>query len=119
MKDTGFICLPSERTLRDYTYVFKSKSGIQPEVNDQLAEEAKLDELEPWQTSVCVVFDEVKIKEGLVYDKYSGYVLGFTDLGDINEQLDKLHSSSIPIRPISLSLPKCPGFISNSVGCCS
>lgn len=82
--------MPSERTLRDYTHVFKPKSGIQPEVNDQLAKEAKLDELEPWQASVCIVFDEVKIKEGLVYDKHSGHIIGFTDLGDMNEQIDKL-----------------------------
>jgi hypothetical protein len=90
MKDTGFITLPYERTLRDYTHIFRPKPGIQHEVNDQLAAEAKLDQLEEWQTHVCVVFDEVKIKEGLVYDKYTGYILGFTDLGTINQEIDKL-----------------------------
>lgn len=53
LKDTGFVRLPSERTLRDYTHTIKAKPGIQHEVNVQLAAEAKLDELEPWQTNVC------------------------------------------------------------------
>ena len=87
MKDTGFITLPCEHTLRDYTHVFRPKPGIQHEVNDQLAAEAKLDQLEEWQTHVCIVFDEVKIKED---DKYTGYILGFTDLGTINQEIDKL-----------------------------
>ena len=66
MRDTGFITLPSTRTLRDYTHVFKAQTGIQPEVNDQIV---KLDTLQEWQKYVCVMFDEVKIKEGLVFDK--------------------------------------------------
>ena len=92
MKDTGFIKLPSECTLRDYTHVFQAKCGIQAEVNDQLAKEANLDELEPWQTNVCIIFDEVKIKDGLVYDKYSGYIMGFTELGDTNKYIDELEA---------------------------
>ena len=29
----------------------------------------------------------MKIKEGLVYNKHSGSIIGFTDLGDINNEL--------------------------------
>ena len=39
------------------------------------------------KTHVAVVFDEVKVKEGIVYDKHSCRVLGFVDMGDINNQL--------------------------------
>ena len=31
--------------------------------------------------------DEIKIKEGLVYNKHSGSIIRFTDLGDINNEL--------------------------------
>ncbi len=36
---------------------------------------------------VCLSFDEMKISDGLVYNKYRGELIGFTDLGDddINE----------------------------------
>ncbi len=33
LRTSGFIKLPSERTLRDYTNYFKSKEGFQPEVD--------------------------------------------------------------------------------------
>ena len=36
---------------------------------------------------VALVFDEVKVKEGIVYDKHWCHVLGFLDMGDINNQL--------------------------------
>jgi len=35
-------------------------------------------------TYVCLVFDEVKIKEETVYDKHSSEIIGFTDLDDVN-----------------------------------
>ena len=93
MRDTGFISLPSERTLRDYTHIFQSKTGIQPEVNDQLAKEANLDGLEDHQKYICVIFDEVKLKEGLVFNKHTGQIIGFTDLGDINNKIADLERS--------------------------
>ena len=73
--------------------MFKPKTGIQAEVNNQLAREAKLDELQEWKTYVTVTCDEMKIKEGLVYDKYTGCIMGFTDLGDTNKYLNELKSS--------------------------
>ena len=55
-----------------------------------MAKEAKLDEIEDWQKHVVVVFDEIKVKEGLVYDKFSGCIIGFTDLGNTNKYIDEL-----------------------------
>ena len=65
-KDTSFLTFPSERTLRNYTHIFQPKLGIQPEVNNHLADEVKLDSLEEFQKCVCVIFDEVRVKEGHV-----------------------------------------------------
>ena len=86
MRESGFITLPSEYTLWDYTHAFKTKPGIQEEANEQLGREAKLEKLETWQTHVCLVMDKVKVKEGLVYDKH---ILGF-DLGSVDNHLDEL-----------------------------
>ena len=33
---------------------------------------------------VTILFDEMKIQENLVWDKHSGELIGFVDLGDIN-----------------------------------
>ena len=76
--------LPSERTLRDYTHFIKAKAGFQAEVDRQLSQETKINTIPNCQKFVCLVFDEVKIKEDLVYDKHSGELVGFVNVGDVN-----------------------------------
>ena len=80
MRSSGFIKLPSERTLRDYTHLFKAATGIQPEVSAHIIKEAKVDTLEEWKKYVAVVFDEVQIREDLVYSKHISEIIGFLDL---------------------------------------
>ena len=63
-RSSGLLMLPSERTLRDYTHWMKAKPGFQIEVDRQLIEEAKLDTIPDYKKYVCIVFDEVKVKEG-------------------------------------------------------
>ena len=87
LRSTGVIRLPSERTLRDYTNVIKAKSGFQLEVDRQLFKEAKVDELAEHQKYVALIFDEVKIKEDLVYNKHTGEMIGFVNVTDINHHL--------------------------------
>ena len=72
MRSSGFITLPSERTLCDYTRWIESNTGCQPEVTEQLLDELKKVKLpEHLKMHVAVVFNEVKVKEGIVYDKLS------------------------------------------------
>jgi len=44
--------------------------GFQDAVLEQLAREAKLNEIEEWQKFVYLTYDEMKIKEGLVYRRW-------------------------------------------------
>ena len=81
------LVLPCGRTLQDYTHFIKEGTGIQPEVTKQLLSAMKFDKLEDHQKYVSVVFDEMKIKEGLVYDKHECKVIGFVDVGTINNTL--------------------------------
>ncbi len=90
MRSSGFIKLPSERTLRDYTHLTKVATGIQPEVSAQLRKEAKVESLEEWQKYVAVVFDEVKIKEDIVYNKHTSEIIGFVDLGNVTNQMAEI-----------------------------
>ena len=88
--------LPSERTLRDYVHYFSNKPGFQPEVLGQLLKEANFEALPSSRRFVALILDEMKIKEGLVYNKYSGEIIGFTHLGDINDKLMKLEQGDHP-----------------------
>ena len=51
LRDSGFMCLPSSRTLRDYTHFMQSNTGFQAEVTQQLLLEAKYATLQPFQST--------------------------------------------------------------------
>ena len=94
LRSTGFIKLPSERTLFDYTHYYTNKVGFQDDVNQQLVEEINKLLLPDSRKFVALLIDEMKIKEGLVYNKHTGEIVGFTSLGDINDNLLQLEQES-------------------------
>ena len=46
-----------------------------------------MESLEEYQKYVAVVFDEMKIKGGIVYNKHECKIVGFVNLGAINSTL--------------------------------
>ena len=42
--------------------------------------------LQRYEKETILLFDDIKIKLGLVYSKSIGRIVGFTELGDINEE---------------------------------
>jgi hypothetical protein len=80
IRESGALILPSERVLRDYKNYFKPKAGINVENIESLKEKTK--EFTSVQRYVAIVMDEMKIQSNLVFDKVSGDLIGFIDLGD-------------------------------------
>ena len=93
LRTSGFIKLPSERTLRDYTNFFQSKVGFQSEVDLMLLQEAQLDKLPDYKRYVILLFDEMKVCENLVYDKHHVRVIGFVQLGEVNDELTQFEQN--------------------------
>jgi len=62
--------------------------GIQEDIIEELAGElnATLD-LQPWDKYHCVAFDEIHIRQNLVFNKRSGEMLGYVHLGTPDEEL--------------------------------
>ena len=72
MRETGFIKLPSERTIFNYSRFMKGRCGINGEIMINLKKDAqKLLEKEHTKY-VGLLVDEVKVKEDLVYDRVTG-----------------------------------------------
>ena len=90
IRSTGVLTLPSERTLRDYTHYTKERCGFQKYINLELVKEANVKEEK--DQYVVLLADEMKIKEDLVFDKNSCELIGFVNLGDINNILDTIES---------------------------
>lgn len=87
MRTSGFISLPSERSLRDYTNYIKATPGLHFNVLKQMKEQSKVSEMPAAKSYVTILLDEMKVKEDIVYDKLTGGMIGFVNLGSINDQL--------------------------------
>ena len=80
LRSSGVLKLPSKRTLRDYRNVVKPKQGFNKQIIQELT--SMTTKLSNVQRYIVLMFDEVKIKSNLVWDKHTGQLIGFMDLGD-------------------------------------
>ena len=74
LRVSGAIQLPSQRTLRDYTYYTEAKPGFSITVDNQLKEMANLDKCPEREKHVIVLMDEMHIRDDIVYDKHTGKI---------------------------------------------
>lgn len=77
--------LPHVNTLKKFTSFTEPKSGFNKDVILRMIEECDLKD--DWRRNVALMFDEMKIKSDLVFNRSTGKLVGFTDMGDINEEL--------------------------------
>ena len=80
LRESGALVLPRERILRDYKNYFPPKAGINTDNVDALRKKSA--SFTGNQRYVVLVMDEMKIQSDLVFDKNSGDLVGFMDLGD-------------------------------------
>ncbi|XP_071476835.1 uncharacterized protein [Diadema antillarum] len=88
LRSSGYLHLPHKNTLFNYTHCFDINPGYSSDFLSKIAKDINIESLPPHQKNVSVVFDEMKVKSGLVYTS-RGKLVGFTDLGDINNELLK------------------------------
>ena len=77
---TGFLVLPSQRRLRDYRNYIKPERGFNKKIIEEL--KTKVSTFSDVEKNVILSFDEMKIENSLVWDKHSGDLIGYVDLGD-------------------------------------
>ena len=87
LRRSGCVMLPSQRTLRDYSHAVKAEPGFSAEVDHQLMLAAKVTTSKEWRKLVVLLIDEMYIREHLVYEKHTGTLIGFCNLGEVNNHL--------------------------------
>ena len=76
--------------------------GFLPEVDKQLIREADVRDKKDRFVVFC--WDEMEVKESLVFNKHTCELIGFTDIGDVNNELAKLKQECD-------SEQRCPGEV--------
>lgn len=89
LRKSGVIRLPSGRTLRDYRQFSPAVSGFSNINDKQLRDMANQKCLLQNSKYVSILIDEMHVKEGLVYSKSTGAIVGFYDMGDLNNEFSE------------------------------
>ena len=76
----GFLILPSRRRLREYKNYIRPQRGFNSKIVEELTSKVKDFQLK--EKFVILLLDEMKIQEDLVWDKNTGELIGYVDLGD-------------------------------------
>ena len=106
LRSSGCLQLPSQRTLRDYTHYVQAATGFSTEVDGMLMKAAKVDSCPEREKCMILLLDEMHIHEDLVFDKHTGAMVGFANLGDINEHLVQFEKGLADDRPAAPQLAK-------------
>lgn len=80
LRKSKILRLPSQRTLRDYRNCIRPRTGFHEDVIEELIVQSQ--SYFDVQRYVVLLFDEMKITSNLVFDKFTGELIGFVDLGD-------------------------------------
>ena len=91
LTESGFLALPSERTLKAFLNFTDPISGFNPDILLNLVREAKLGKCKDHEKNVSLVYDEMRISSRLVYSKGTGVLRGFVDGGSINDEIEVFH----------------------------
>ena len=92
-KRNKFLALPHVNTLKKYLNYTTPTVGFNPDVLKKLVIDSKLHSLEEFQKEVSLCFDEMKLQQGLVYQRSTGKLIGFCEMGDINHEIATFQAS--------------------------
>jgi hypothetical protein len=90
LRKSKILKLPSQRTLRDYRNCIRPSTGFQEEVVEEL--KVQSDSYFNVKRYVVLLFDEIKVTSNLVFDKITGELIGYIDLGDPDINFGTLES---------------------------
>ena len=86
IRNSGIISLPSTRTLREYTHLSPTTVGTSIDADRQLVDLLNVkDDLAKYE---LILIDEMYVKQGVVFEKSTGAMIGLTDLGEVTNQLN-------------------------------
>ena len=104
LRNSGLFYLPTDRTLQDYRHFSPSSAGFSKSLDEQLLEQFKSQKPENLAKYVGIVLDEMYVKESLVYDKHTGSLTGYSDMGEVNNlfmELEQDKKSETSRRPLA------------------
>ena len=82
---SSFLKLQHILTLSKYTSFTDIMTIFNADIIERLVAEIRLTEMKDHERNCTLLFDEMKIKSGLVFSRPTRKLIGFTEIRDINE----------------------------------
>ena len=70
-----------------YTHYIPAATGFSTDVNKQLVDAGRILTCEDYEKCVILLLDEMHISENLIFDKTTGALVSFMNIGDTNSHL--------------------------------
>ena len=106
LRNSACVHIPFQQTLIDYTHYVQASTGFSNEFDQMLIKVAGLGTCPDREKCTILLLDEMHIREDFIFDKHTGDMIGFSNLGDINEHLFQLEKSMLEDEPIQLQLAR-------------
>ena len=107
----GFLELPSERRLFDYSHVYEVREGCHNDIIQDVGKEVASMK-HGYQKYHSLFFDEIYISQNLVARKSDGKVVGYSHLDEVTEEILRLENSvqaaaeGVPEGPVKPEVAK-------------
>ena len=92
LRNSNILRLPSTRILVDYKNLIKPGTGFRKEIIDNLCDITK--DYSNVERYIVLLFDEMKIRSNLVFNKHTEELIGLLDLGDPQINYNMLEGES-------------------------
>ena len=80
--------MPHINTLKKYINYRTRKSEFNPDVIKKFVIDSNLHKFETFEKNVSLSFGEMKLQQGLGYERSSEKLVGFCEMGDINQEIE-------------------------------
>ena len=104
IRQTKFLSLPCKNTLLNYVNFTDPGCGFNKDIVRRLIETCNFQDSKEYERNVSLIFDEMKIKSGLVFSKTTGKLVGLVEMGDMNDafesfkaKCEKDHNDEVPL----------------------
>ena len=87
--------MPHINTLKKFINYRTRKSGFNPDVIKKFVIDSNFHKLETFEKNVSLSFDEMKSQQGLVYERSSEKLVGFCEMGDINQEIESFQAKCV------------------------
>ena len=94
-KHNKLLTLPFIDHLKKYINYTTPKCGFNPDVIKKFVINSNLHKFEPFQKNVSLYFGEMKLQQGLLYKRSSGKLVEFSDIREINQEIESFQARCV------------------------